>query len=45
MNALTVTNKSQFLEQLDDAFTRKIERNDAEKISEFAHQYLMHLPP
>ncbi|WP_339800232.1 NAD-glutamate dehydrogenase, partial [uncultured Marinobacter sp.] len=44
MNALTVTNKSQFLEQLDDAFTRKIERNDAEKISEFAHQYLMHLP-
>ncbi|SES75077.1 glutamate dehydrogenase [Marinobacter segnicrescens] len=44
MNTLTVTSKEQFLEQLDEELFRKLPKKEAERISHFSHQYLMHLP-
>ncbi|WP_166265276.1 NAD-glutamate dehydrogenase [Marinobacter caseinilyticus] len=44
MNALTVASKDQFFEQLAEAFSQKIEKAEAKKISEFAVQHFTHLP-
>jgi len=44
MNALTVASKEQFFRQLTDAFSEKIAKDEAKKISEFARQHYAHLP-
>lgn len=44
MNALTVASKEQFFEQLADAFSQKIAKTEAKKISEFAKQHYAHIP-
>ncbi|WP_152207490.1 NAD-glutamate dehydrogenase [Marinobacter changyiensis] len=44
MNALTVSSKDQFFEQLAEAFGQKIEKTEAKKISDFAVQHFTHLP-
>ncbi|SFR49628.1 glutamate dehydrogenase [Marinobacter daqiaonensis] len=44
MNTLTVSSKDQFLEQLDEEFHRKLSKKEAERISSFARQHLIHLP-
>src|SRR5690606_37529844 len=44
MNTLTVTSKDQFLEQLDEELFRKLPKKEAERISHFSRQHLMHLP-
>ncbi len=44
MNSLTVTNKDQFLKQLDEELFRKLPKQEAERVSHFSRQHLMHLP-
>ncbi|MDY6797997.1 MAG: NAD-glutamate dehydrogenase, partial [Pseudomonadota bacterium] len=44
MNALTVTSKEQFFDQLAAAFEEKIETDEARKISDFARQHCAHVP-
>jgi glutamate dehydrogenase len=44
MNALTVTSKEQFFDQLAAAFAEKIEAEEARRISEFARQHCAHVP-
>ena len=44
MNALTVASKEQFHEQLVEAFNDKIEKKEAKRITDFALQYLSHMP-
>ncbi|KAA1174824.1 NAD-glutamate dehydrogenase [Marinobacter salinexigens] len=44
MNALTVASKEQFFEQLAEAFSQKIAKTEAKKISEFAKQHYAHIP-
>ncbi|MCH8496870.1 MAG: NAD-glutamate dehydrogenase [Marinobacter sp.] len=44
MNALTVTSMEQFLSQLADAFSEKLGKADAEKLSRFATEYFAYLP-
>lgn len=43
MNALSITSKSQFLEQLEDAFKQKVSQQEALRIIEFARQQLAHV--
>ncbi|WP_166261030.1 NAD-glutamate dehydrogenase [Marinobacter salicampi] len=44
MNTLTVASKDQFFKQLAEAFSQKIEKTEAKRISDFAVQYFTHLP-
>ncbi|MFW5824288.1 MAG: NAD-glutamate dehydrogenase, partial [Marinobacter sp.] len=44
MNTLTVTSKNQFFEQLDKELFRKLSKKEAERISHFSRQFLVHLP-
>jgi len=44
MNALTIASKEQFFEQLADAFTDKLAKTEAKKVTEFARQHYAHIP-
>jgi glutamate dehydrogenase len=44
MNTLSVASKDQFFDQLAEAFSQKIGKTEAEKISDFAVQHFTHLP-
>ncbi|WP_404369358.1 NAD-glutamate dehydrogenase [Marinobacter sp.] len=44
MNTLTVASKDEFFKRLADAFSQKIEKTEARKISDFAVQHFTHLP-
>ncbi|WP_097462432.1 NAD-glutamate dehydrogenase [Mangrovitalea sediminis] len=44
MNALTVTSREDFLQQLANAFKEKLSSTQARKVADFSVQYFAHLP-